>query len=127
MVLASVEAFLSFLCILVGLPILINPTTLAPGSIMALLPLPLVYWWATGLTVGGGASLYGIIAVEPRIERAGVLCLGTTTAIYALALLPLFPTSMMTLVTYVLFSLSMAARFWVLGQVLARRSPLEEG
>lgn len=118
LMLTSVEAFVAVATLLSSIPILINPTELAPGSILALLPGWALYPWAIGMALGGILSLGGILFVEYRIERMGVAMLTCVTAIYTLALIPLLLASLIPLVTYAIASLAMAGRWWVLGHHL---------
>lgn len=121
LILTSAEAFLAVLALLAGIPILLNPTALAPTSILALLPVWAIMGWGAGMTIGGFASFIGIILEEYRLERIGVLALGSTVFIFSLALINFFPGSLFVFVTYVLFGLAMAARYWVLGKLIKIR------
>lgn len=116
-VLSSVEFFLAILCLISGIPILISPGSLAPASVIALLPMYFLYIWAIGLVVGGLASITGIAFNEYRLERIGVLALGVTSAVFAVALLGV-PHALLAAITYGFFSLAMGARYWVLGKLI---------
>lgn len=118
LVLASVEAFLAFLCLVSGIPILLNPTALAPNSILALLPGWTIYLWAIGLVVGGTLSLIGISLSEYRLERIGVLVLIATAAVFSMALLSFLPNALVSFLTYAAFGAAMTARYWVLGKLI---------
>lgn len=119
-VLTSVEFFLAVLCLIVGVPVLLDPITLSlvPGSLAQLLPQWMVILWASQMTLGGGTTIAGITTADFRIEQIGVLLMLSGAFVYTLALLTLFPASFMALVTYLLFVLAMAARYWVLGRLI---------
>lgn len=128
--LASLEALIAVLSVLGGLPILIDPSSVAPTSITALLPHWMVRTWGAGLVLGGVTSLWGIVGDQYRIEQIGCVTLASVTFTYALALLPFLPASLLIMFTYVLFSIALMARYWVLGKVIkiikdVRRSTLE--
>lgn len=118
LILTSVEAFLSVLCILISVPIFVNPDALAPDSVLTLFPGWTIYIWATGLALGGGLSLIGVALSEYRIERIGVLSLMTTVGAFSFALYPGLPGSFITLLTFTTFTAAMAARYWVLGRLI---------
>lgn len=121
---SSVEAFLAVLCILAGVPILLQPDSLAPGSLLATLPFYMVYVWAGTLTLGGLLTLIGIAWRVYRIEQAGVALLCGMAGVYSLALIGMGSSgTFVAALTYALFSLAMGARYLVLDK-LARAMQL---
>jgi hypothetical protein len=86
----------------------------------------MVILWASQMTIGGGTTIAGIVTGDFRIEQIGVLLLLSGAFVYSLALLTLFPASFMALVTYVLFVLAMAARYWVLGKLIKMTGRLNQ-
>ena len=119
LVLTSVEAFLAVLCIFAAVPILVAPLTFAGPALVAALPLWMIYMWGVSLLIGGGLSLFGIVASVLRIERMGVAVLATVPVIYALALIAAPTTPVLTIAIYLMFSMAMVARYWVLGKALS--------
>lgn len=119
LVLTSIEAFLAILVMLVGVPLLINPAVIAPTSVLALMPLWMVYLWGAGMVAGGGLSLTGIVTSQYRVERIGVLFMAMVAVVFVVALVPLLPAATVPLTTYVFFALAMIARYWVLGRIIA--------
>lgn len=119
LVLTSVEAFLAVFCVFIGVPILVRPGALAPDSAIWLFPGWTIYVWAAGLTIGGILSLLGIAFSEYRIERIGVLSLGTTVGAFSFAMVGSLPKSFIPFMLFVFFTLAMAARYWVLGRTIA--------
>lgn len=119
-VLTSVEFFLAILCLIVGLPVLLDPISLSlvPGSLATLLPHWMVILWASQMTLGGGTTIAGIVTGDFRIEQIGVLLMLVGAFVYTIALATLFPASFMAMVTYLLFVLAMGARYWVLGRLI---------
>jgi hypothetical protein len=117
-VLTSVEAFLALLCLMAGVPIVIDPSSIAPNSVSRLLPEWLLYVWGSGLVLGGGLSLIGIASSEYRIERIGVMFLACATFIHAVALAFLLPASLLAMFINTGFMLTMLARYWVLGKII---------
>jgi len=119
-VLTSVEFFLAIVAILTGIPVLLDPFTLSlvPSSVAKLLPLWLVDLWGAQLLLGGGITVWGIVAGDFRIEQIGVLLLMSGALVYTIALVTLLPGSYLAFITYVLFVLAMAARYWVLGRLI---------
>jgi len=119
-VLTSVEFFLAIVAILVGLPVLLDPIglSLVPGSLAQLLPVWLVDLWGIQFFLGGSVTVWGITAGDFRIEQIGVLLLMTGAFVYSLALVTVLPGSWVAFVTYLLFVLAMAARYWVLGRLI---------
>lgn len=118
LVLTSVEAFVSILCILSSIPIIVNPDQLAPDSAVRLFPGWTIYIWAAGLLLGGLLSLVGIATMEYRIERIGVLILISTVGTFSFALIGSLPKTFMNLLVFILFTLAMAARYWTLGKMV---------
>lgn len=120
LLLASVEAFLAVLVILVGIPILIAPNTLSPTSIATLLPLWGTYLWAACLILGGLLTLLGIAFWAIRLERAGVFLLGVVAAVFGMSiLLTVGPGAFIGIVTYFAFALAMFSRYWFLGRMMS--------
>jgi hypothetical protein len=119
-VLTSVEFFLAVVAVLVGIPVLLDPVglSLVSGSLVHLLPSWLVDLWGAQFTLGGAITIWGITGSDFRIEQIGTLLLMTGAFVYALALVFLLPSSWAAFVTYVLFVLAMAARYWVLGRLI---------
>lgn len=62
--------------------------------------------------------MLGIIKGDFRIEQIGVLLLMSGSFVYMIALLGLLPGSWVAFITYLLFVLAMAARYWVLGKLI---------
>lgn len=119
-VLTSVEFFLAIVALISGLPVLLDPITLSlvPGSIAALLPVWMVDLWGLQLALGGASTIFGITKGDFRIEQIGVMLLFSGAFVYAIALGTLLPGSFVAFVTYLLFILAMAARYWVLGRLI---------
>lgn len=119
-VLTSVEFFLAILAVLAGVPVLLDPFTLSlvPGSVAKLLPVWMVDLWGAQLVLGGSITIWGIAIADFRIEQIGVLLLMSGAFVYMIALITLLPTSYLAFITYVLFVLAMAARYWVLGRLI---------
>jgi presenilin-like A22 family membrane protease len=119
-VLTSVEFFLAAVAILTGLPVLLDPFSLSlvPGSVTQLLPQWMVIMWGGQALAGGGLTITGITMGDFRIEQIGVLLLFGAAFIYSCALFTILPGSWVALVTYILFTLAMAARYWVLGKLI---------
>jgi hypothetical protein len=119
-VLTSVEFFLAIVAILVGVPVILDPfaLSLVPASIAHLMPVWMVDLWGAQMLLGGGVTIAGILKGDFRIEQIGVLLLTSGSFIYTLALLFLLPGSWVAFMTYVLFVLAMAARYWVLGRLI---------
>lgn len=127
-VLTSVEFFLAILAVIAGLPVLLDPVSLAlvPGSVVQLLPQWMVILWGGQLTIGGIGTIAGIMMSDFRIEQIGVLLLLSGAFIYTLALVTLLPASFMAFCTYILFVLAMAARYWVLGKLIKMTGRLNQ-
>lgn len=117
-VLASVEFFVAFLAVIGSVPMLVDPVSLVPPTILEILPMWMVYGWAGGLLIGGLMSIAGIVLYRYRIERMGALTLAMSALIYTVALISLLPGSWLAFITYVVFVFAMLARYWVLGRVL---------
>ena len=119
-VLTSVEFFLAVVAILVGIPVLLDPVglSLVSGSLAQLLPFWLLDLWAGQFTLGGIVTIWGITSSDFRIEQIGTLLLMTGAFVYALALAFLLPTSWVAFITYILFVMAMAARYWVLAKLI---------
>lgn len=119
-VLTSVEFFLAIVAILVGIPVLLDPFSLSlvSGSLVHLLPFWMVDLWGLQFTLGGGITIWGITAGDFRIEQIGTLLLMMGAFVYTMALAVLLPTSWVAFITYILFVLAMAARYWVLGRLI---------
>jgi len=119
-VLTSVEFFLAVIALIAGLPVLIDPFSLSlvAGSLTRLLPHWMVLLWGLQMSLGGAATMGGIVWGDFRIEQIGVLLLLGGAFIYTLALVLLLPTSFMAFITYLLFVLAMVARYWVLGKLI---------
>lgn len=115
--LSSVEVFLAILSILSGLPTVISGGSLAPKTMQAL-PQWTVILWGLVLAVGGSLALTGIGMRAIRIERAGVLLLGSASAVLFLVLVGYPSSSILGLVLYAMFAWAMFARYWVLGRTL---------
>jgi hypothetical protein len=119
-VLTSVEFFLAIIAILAGVPVLLDPFSLAfvPASIAQLMPIWMVDLWGLQMVLGGVTTSIGIMRGDFRIEQIGVLLLLAGAFVYMFALLTLLPGSWVAFITYVLFSLAMLARYWVLGRLI---------
>lgn len=79
------ELFLSVLCLLSGLPMLLGLAT--PRSIEALLPWPVVRMWALALIVGSVSTSYGLLRASRVPAFTGLRLLGDASLIYAVAIL----------------------------------------
>lgn len=116
----SMVFLIAYIAIVAGLPIIIDPSVFAPNSIQFGLSEWLVRVWGVDLFSGGLLSAYGLAAERPRIERAGLVLLGTGAGIFAFIVIgytgwaALFPA-----LTYVMLSWSSFARYFKLGKVLA--------
>lgn len=119
-VLTSVEFFLAIVSVLTGLPVLLDPIglSLVPGSLTHLLPTWMVDLWGLQFAVGGGLTVTGIARGDFRLEQMGVMLLLSGAFVYMLALITILPASWVAFVTYVMFVLAMAARYWVLGRLI---------
>lgn len=120
--LESTTAFLAYLSIIVGVPILVNPGDFAPETVKQAFPLVLVLWWAFALVFGGITTLVGLVWpmwYSMRIEQIGLLLLSFGSGTYALALASYGTTSgrYLTVMTFSLFSLSCAVRYRELGKL----------
>lgn len=112
----SVESFLAVLCLLAGIPILISLTSLAPSSLLVVLPTWTVLAWASALVSGGLFTLVGVGIGDILVERSGVALLGSGAFVLCSAILLTAPSLVGTL-TYGLFGLAMVARYWTLGLI----------
>jgi hypothetical protein len=82
------------------------------------MPVWMVDMWGFQLVAGGLVTVTGISKGDFRLEQIGVLLLFGAAFVYSIALLMLLPTSWVVFITYVLFSLAMFARYWVLGRLI---------
>jgi len=113
----SMEAYLAFLCLLGGLPMLFDQT-LAPGSLLALLPPWLILIWAVILVIGGVLVLLGIGKPWLLLERAGISLLGGGAFVYAIVLFAYAASGgLLVFLTYGLFALAALGRYRYLGRV----------
>lgn len=120
--LESTTAFLAYLSVIVGVPILANPTEFAPESVKQTLPLVYIIWWGISLAFGGVATLVGLVWpmwYSMRIEQLGLLFLSFGSGTYALALTSYGTGTgrFLTVLTFALFSLSCAVRYRELGKL----------
>jgi hypothetical protein len=78
--------FIKGACVLSGASYLAQLGT--AGSIQQLLPRPVVLLWNVDLLLGGALGLAGLLNRERRrrVEVAGLLLLGASTAVYAIAI-----------------------------------------
>jgi hypothetical protein len=120
MVLTSVELFLAIIALFTGIPVLLDPIglSLVPLSITKLMPVWMVDLWGFQLLIGGLITGTGILSGDFRIEQIGVLLLFAGAFVYTVALATILPGSWVAFITYVLFALSMAARYWVLSKLI---------
>jgi hypothetical protein len=122
----SIEVFFATLCLLAGIPILIDPAALSPSSILHSLPGWEVYFWGGGLVSGGSLTLGGIAIGDKRVERAGMAALGAVSFVLAISIIFSAGVSLfLPVLTYLLFSAAILARYWVLGQEIkiSRKRP----
>lgn len=120
--LESTTAFLAYLAVIVGVPILFNPGDFAPDTVKQAFPVALVIWWGFALAFGGITTLVGLVWpmwYSMRIEQIGLLFLSFSSGTYSLALASYGTTSgrFLTVVTFALFSLSCAVRYRELGRL----------
>lgn len=120
--LESTTAFLAYLSIIVGVPILVNPSSFAPETVKQAYPLFLVLWWAFALVFGGITTLIGLVWpmwYSMRIEQIGLLLLSFGSGSYSLVLgtYGTTPGRFLTVMTFALFSLSCAVRYRELGKL----------
>lgn len=120
--LESTTAFLAYLSVIVGVPILANPTEFAPESVKQTLPLALILWWGGSLVFGGVATFIGLvwpIWYSMRIEQIGLLFLSFGAGTYGLAVASygVGTGRFLTVLTFALFSLSCALRYRELGKL----------
>jgi hypothetical protein len=118
----SIEVFLAFLCLISGLPILLNPAVFAPTSILALLPIPVVVLWAIALTLGGTLNLLGIATGNVYMRRAGLALLAGGSLIMGVSVIAITGlTRLLVAGIYVAFSWATGARYRELGKELKLR------
>jgi hypothetical protein len=79
------EVFLAFLCVISGLPMLLQVTP-RPNSLEALLPAWLVFTWGVILVSGGLLTLVGTVRRSEPWERSGVGVLGFASVAYSIAI-----------------------------------------
>lgn len=120
--LESTTAFLAYLSVIVGVPILVKPEQFAPDSVKQAFPDILTQSWGFALAFGGIVTLVGLVWpawYSMRIEQIGLLFLSFGAGTYALALASYGSTSgrLLTVVTFALFSLSCAVRYKELGRL----------
>lgn len=116
----SMVFLIAYIAIVVGLPIIIDPSTFAPASIQAGLADYLVRLWGVGLLAGGTLSASGLVSNSPRIERSGLALLFTGAAIYAVLIAFAIGSwaALVPVLTYSVFAWSSLARYRKLGKVL---------
>ena len=125
---ASIEVFVALLCLLSGLPILFNPATFAPASVIVAFPMVLVIAWALCLVVGGGLNLVGLAVDNPYLRRAGLAMLAGGATFMALSILFVAGwVKLFSIGVYLIFAWACAARYVTLGTDLkARRKRWEK-
>lgn len=102
------EIFLALLCMLSGLPLLLNGP--GPGTIESHLPPILVNIWAVELVLGGFLTLLGL-AFHTLIEKVGLQFLCAATLVYAIIIArAAWPDSIVTTGILLGFSLACMAR-----------------
>lgn len=116
----SMVFLIAYIAIVVGLPIIIDPSTFAPASVQVGLAEYLVRIWGVDLLAGGALSASGLISNSPRIERSGLSLLFTGAIIYAIliAFAVASWTALVPVMTYGIFALSSLMRYRKLGRVL---------
>jgi hypothetical protein len=118
LVLTSLELFLAVFCMFVSVPLLIKPESLAPNSVLALMPKWAVYAWAAGLALGGICSFLGLLFTEYRLERMGVSLKIATVGVFTMAFASNLPRTFTVFILCLLFTLALVARYWVLGRLI---------
>lgn len=119
---ASLEVFIAFLCLLSGLPILLNPGVFAPSSVLALLPLPLVFVWGLALVLGGGLTLLGILLSNIYLRRAGLVLLAAAAFVMGICVWIVTGVARFFVSgTFFLFSWSVWSQYRSLSRVLKTR------
>jgi hypothetical protein len=119
-VLTSVEFFFAVVAILTGIPVILDPFSLSlvPSSVAQLLPVWMVDLWGVQFFLGGTITVWGITSSDFRIEQIGVLFLVAGAFVYTIALMTILPGSWVAFITYIMATLTMAARYWVLGKLI---------
>lgn len=113
------EILIGYLCLSVGLPLLIGGAAATPNSIDDLLAAWLVKAWSVALLFGGLLTVAGKTRNWQRIERAGLLLLAAATVIYGGALVGQFQLqASLAAGTYFVTSAFCVIRFWVIGHSL---------
>jgi hypothetical protein len=116
----SMVFLIAYLAIIVGLPIVFDPTIFAPASVQSGLTEVAARVWGMGLFGGGLLTAYGLGAERPRIERAGLALLIPVAIIYAMVIVGSAGwAAILPALTYALFAWSSFARYRKLGQVLS--------
>lgn len=119
---ASIEVFLALLCILAGLPIVLNPGVFAPASLLALLPLGLVLSWAGFMVIGGFLTVLGVLLLNPYVERSGLICLAAASFVMGVSVIFLVGyTRLFSAGIYLVMSLALYSRYRQLGKLLDAR------
>lgn len=88
---SSLELFIIFLCLLTGAPTVFAPEALAPMSVLDSLSILTVRGWALMLTLGSLMDLLGILRLNLRFQRAGLMLIAGSLVVYLLVLLQLPP------------------------------------
>lgn len=118
---SSLEIFIAVLCLVSGLPILINPVLFAP-VVLAALPMALIIAWAVALVLGGGLMLGGVVSRNVYILRAGLILVSAAAFVVGMLVLLISGyTRIFSVGVFFLFSWSLGARYWELGKVLKAR------
>lgn len=114
----SAWAYLSLLCILGGLGLLLDPEQYAPQTIYAGLPYWLIVVWTASVAGGGSFIMAGLLLGKPRIERIGYAYLAIAVALFALCLLFVgwVPSRTFSLINYTAAFIAMVARYRALGR-----------
>jgi hypothetical protein len=119
---ASIEVFIALLCLIAGLPILLNPVVYAPATLLAILPLFMVVGWGIALVLGGLLTLIGVLSSNVYIERAGLIMIAAGATILGTAiLLTTGFTRLFSVGTYYIFGWAMGQRYLELGRFLKAR------
>lgn len=116
---SSLEAFIAFLCVTAGVPILFATAALAPNSLLFILPLVIVKLWAGTMLAGGALKIVGILSSQLRIERAGAALVCASMTVITIAILAYAGLSApLGVLTYFFFAVAMGARYRHLGKVI---------